>query len=164
MPKGVHVGFEVVGSLRTSLNGLCSSSALAHLPPPDSPPCETALGWPRHPVSSLLLLLARGMPAWFTFWRQSCPTRSSPTACGGTSHPTVCSDPLTHAHQNASAWASSGASSCCDKDGSSRGQCPPPECPRPQRGGSQRRGHGREAGLAGESSASPGSPVGQRKP
>lgn len=123
------MGFEAVGSLRTSSNGLCSSSALAHLPPLDSAPCETALGWPHHPVSSLLLLPARGMPAWFTLWKQSCPTRSSPTACGGTSHPTVCSDLLTHAHRNASAWASSGASSCCDKVGSSRGQCPPPEMP-----------------------------------
>lgn len=72
----------------------------------------------------LLLLLACGMLAGFTLWKQSCPTRSSPTACGGTSHPTVCSDPLTHAHQIASG-GSSGTSSCCDEVRSSRGQCPP---------------------------------------
>lgn len=34
---------------------------------------------------------------------------------GGRSRPTVWLDPLTHAHQNTSAWAFSGASSCCDE-------------------------------------------------
>ena len=36
-------------------------------------------------------------------------------ARGGRSRPTVWSDPLTHAHQNTSAWAFSGASSCRDE-------------------------------------------------
>lgn len=118
------------------------------------------------PVSQLLdgpiipaLLLACGMLAQFTLWKQSCPMRSSPMACGGTSHPTMCSDSLTHVCQNASGGFS-GASSCCDEVGSSCGQCPPPEMPTTPWGGSQRRGvDGWKAGLAGESSASPGSPM-----
>lgn len=77
----------------------------------------------------------------------------------GTSHPTMCSDPLTHVHQNASG-GSSGASSCCDEVGSSVGSVPLQRHPQHQRDGSQRRGvDGWKAGLAGESSASPGSPM-----
>lgn len=82
-PGRCTYGFESLGSPRTSSDGSCSSSALAHLPAVDSTPCETALGRPHHP--SLLLLLAPGMPAGFMLWKQSCPTRSSPTAWG---HPT----------------------------------------------------------------------------
>lgn len=59
----------------------------------------------------------------------------------GTSQPSMCSDPLSHAHQDGSG-GSSGGSSCCDKVGPSHGQCPPPEMPPHPRGGSQRRGAG----------------------
>lgn len=45
-------GIEAVGSLRTSSSGSCSSCALVRLPPADSTPCETELGWPYPPAAA----------------------------------------------------------------------------------------------------------------
>lgn len=143
------MGFEAVGSLRTSSNGPCS-------------PCETVLGWPCPPVSSLLLLLAPEMLGRFTLWKQSCPPRSSPTACGRTCHPTMCSDPLTHGHQNARGGSSQPHWAVTRLD-HPVGSVPFQRCPQHQRGLPEERG-GWEAGLAGESSASPGCPMAQRRP
>lgn len=62
--KEAHAGFKAAGSLRTSSKGLHSSSALECLPPLDSAPSETVLGWLHLPVSSAPLLLLPG--SWDT--------------------------------------------------------------------------------------------------
>lgn len=98
----------------------------------------TVLGWP-------IILCPPCCCSWPMGCRHSSHSGSRAVPRGalprlwGTSLPTMCSDPLTHTCQNSSG-GSSGGSSCCDKVGSSCGQCPPPEMPQHQQGGSQRRG------------------------
>lgn len=107
--KEEHLECKALGSLRTPSKGLRSSSALEWLPVRR---CLDGCVF-LCPLLPFCCCPACGTQGWCVLCQQSC---EEPSQGGrGRSRPTIQWDPLSHAHQNTSAWAFFRALSCSDE-------------------------------------------------